>query len=185
MAITFEQVRSALMPEEPDYPAAAKLGSQALPHLKSLVEGGEPMLASKAAYLASLIDDDAAVDVLRAAAASSEPTVRVAAAAGTANLSAGRVEEVQVALATDEDPGVRAMTAKAQGVEPPTEGSHTPGATDEAVEQTSAGEPSSAGVRMPGETAGSVAAEGRMPGEADVAAARPAAEGLMPGEDPR
>jgi hypothetical protein len=48
------RVRAALEPEEPDYAAAAQLGP-AVPHLQTLIQGDDPMLASKASYLASLI----------------------------------------------------------------------------------------------------------------------------------
>jgi hypothetical protein len=71
MAVTSEQVRAALTPEEPDYEAAAELGPEALPHLQRLVEGADPNLASKAAYLAGRIGDPEAASILETAAASS------------------------------------------------------------------------------------------------------------------
>ena len=83
MATTEAQVRAYLEPEEPNYPAAAAaLGAEALPVLDTLVRGGDPLLASKAAYLASMIPDEQAARVLEQAARSAHPTVRVAAAAG-------------------------------------------------------------------------------------------------------
>ncbi|HVK24326.1 MAG TPA: hypothetical protein VM677_23470 [Actinokineospora sp.] len=181
MAITFEQVRAVLIPEEPDYAAAAALGTEALPHLKSMVEGGEPMLAAKAAYVASLIDDEGSVDILMAAAAHSEPSVRVAAAAGTRNLAQGRAEAVQATLAEDEDAGVRAKNAQAAGRDD-AEIWASAEATVESAEPEP--EPPSTEGLMPGERADVDLAEGMMPGESAVVPQAIAAEGLMPGERP-
>jgi hypothetical protein len=55
MTITMRDARAQLDPEEPDYHQAAELGPAALPLLEQLVRGADPMLAAKAAYLASLI----------------------------------------------------------------------------------------------------------------------------------
>ena len=83
MATTEAQVRAYLDPEEPNYTAAAAaLGPDALPVLEALVQEADPLLASKAAYLASLIPDERAARVLEQAAHSRHATVRVAAAAG-------------------------------------------------------------------------------------------------------
>ena len=76
MAVNMKQVRAALEPEEPNYDKAAKLGADALPHLGRLVRGDDAMLASKAAYLAGLIDSDKSPAVLEQAAASDVPAVR-------------------------------------------------------------------------------------------------------------
>src|SRR5688500_13669650 len=83
MAMNEARVRAHLEPEEPNYKAAAAdLGPEALPILEALVVGSDPLLASKAAYLASLIPGDEAARVLETASRSDHPTVRVAAAAG-------------------------------------------------------------------------------------------------------
>ena len=107
MAVTMEDVRAALDPEEPDYEEAAGLGPAALPHLQVLVNSGDPMLASKAAYLASLIDDVRAAEVVEEAARSVDPIVRVAAAAAAANLGATVSSNVLRNLSNDPDAGVR------------------------------------------------------------------------------
>jgi HEAT repeat protein len=108
--VTMDLVRAQLDPEEPDYAQAAQLGQEAIPYLLELVEGNDPMLASKAAYLASVIGGDGAIDVLRVASRSPEDTVRVAAGAGLRNLEvpAPLVER----LLTDEDVGVRSTTLR-------------------------------------------------------------------------
>jgi hypothetical protein len=112
MATTEAQVRAYLEPEEPNYPAAAAaLGAEALPVLETLVRGADPLLASKAAYLASMIPGDQAARVLEEAARSAHPTVRVAAAAGMqTNLDVSG--DAVAALMADPDPGVRKVAAK-------------------------------------------------------------------------
>ncbi len=116
MAVTESEVRKHLDPEEPNYPAAAAaLGAEALPVLERLVRASDPLLASKAAYLASLIPDPAAARVLEVAAASREATVRVAAAAG-----ARQRPELAAALESlliDQDAGVRKVAERAAGVQ--------------------------------------------------------------------
>src|SRR5262245_51714625 len=107
MAVTMQTVRRALEPEEPDYSKAATLGPEALPHLEVLVTSGEPMLASKATYLASLIKHERAGQVIETAARSDDPTIRVAAAAAAANLASSKAQELMQELAADPDAGVR------------------------------------------------------------------------------
>jgi hypothetical protein len=107
------QVRKYLDPEEPDYKAAAAaLGAEALPVLESLVREAEPLLASKAAYLASLIPDEQATRVLEQAARSDHATVRVAAAAGLQK-RADVPSDLAGELLSDPDAGVRKVAAKA------------------------------------------------------------------------
>jgi HEAT repeat protein len=107
MVVTKQQVIDVLNPDEPNYPQAAKLGPDALPHLDTLVKTADPLLASKATYLASLIQGEQSIDVLKAAAQSNHPEVRVAAAAGARNLSITVAKELLVKLLTDEDLAVR------------------------------------------------------------------------------
>src|SRR5262245_12866708 len=107
MAVTMQQVREILDAEEPDYQRGAALGREALPHLDALVSSGDPMLASKATYLASLIQDALAVDVVEKAARSTDPIVRVAAAAAATNLSSRGESDVLDKLDDDPDAGVR------------------------------------------------------------------------------
>src|SRR5918992_5533148 len=113
MAVTMKKVRSALDPEEPDYQQIADLGPGALPHLEALVNSGDTMLASKAAYGASLIKDDKAEGIVRTAAGSADPAVRVAAAAAARNLAPDPSSNVLVELVGDSDPGVRKVARDA------------------------------------------------------------------------
>lgn len=108
MPVTRDQVLAALQPEEPNYPATASgLGPEALPVLGELVAGSDLMLATKAAYLASVIGGSAAVPVMQRAAANQNPEVRIAAANGLRNLPAPAAEAVVGALLRDADAGVR------------------------------------------------------------------------------
>jgi HEAT repeat protein len=118
MAMSFAQVRHMLLAFEPDYPAMARLGPQLLPHLRQLVSGRDKMLASKAAYLASLVDHPQAVDVVRAAAQSASAPVRVAAAGALRNLRHPAAAGAILALLNDRDPGVRKFAVKASAARP-------------------------------------------------------------------
>ena len=107
MAITMQDVRVHLDPDEVDYSGARRLGPDALPFLMALVRGGDLNLASKAAYLASLIKSDQSAAVLEVAAASPEAVMRVAAASGLRNLSDADAARVLDRVSNDPDVGVR------------------------------------------------------------------------------
>jgi HEAT repeat protein len=108
MSVTMDEVRSAVEPDEPDYPAAAaRLGVAALPLLSELIQGDDPALASKAASLAGNIDGAESLEVLREAARSPQAVVRIAAAASVGGLSELPVTDLLAALLDDEDPYVR------------------------------------------------------------------------------
>jgi HEAT repeat protein len=177
MAVSMEDVRAALDPDEPDYQAAASmLGEGAVSHLSALVEGEDPMLASKAAYLAGLIGGDDATAVVVAAAHHDDATVRVAAASSTEHLTDEETEAVLVDLVGDSDAGVRKLAHRALPDEPSEELEaaleHAP-APDDGADAGAATEPMEAlsGDRlMPGESS---TAGGVMPGESP---------GLMPAE---
>ena len=85
-AVTLQQVRAYLDADEPAYQEAARLGVDALPHLETLVESPDTLLAAKAAYLAGLIDGARSLPVLTRAARSADRLVRSAAAATAAHL---------------------------------------------------------------------------------------------------
>ena len=126
MAVTAEQVRAALLAEEPDYAKIAKtLGTGALPHLSALVGSEDVLLASKATYLAGVIGGPSSGDVVAKAARSGQPSVRVAAASAARKLAAapstearGRGEaladsdSILLQLVDDADPGVRKVALR-------------------------------------------------------------------------
>jgi len=107
MPTTMSQVRAMLQPDEVDYDAAKQLGPDALPFLMELVKGGDLNLATKAAYLASLIPSQESVAVVEAAAKSPEDVLRVAAASGIRNLQVRDVERITNLLKNDPEVGVR------------------------------------------------------------------------------
>ncbi len=111
-----KQVLDELLPDEPDYERAAeRLGPEALLHLENVVKGEDPLMASKAAYLASLIQHDHATIVLKVASQSQFPEVRTAAAFGTKNVSnINKANEIINTLKQDTDKAVRIHAQKAE-----------------------------------------------------------------------
>ena len=188
MAVTMKDVRAALDPEEPDYEKAAKLGREALPHLKVLVSTDDnPLLASKATFLASLIKDTKSAEIVERAARSNDPTVRVAAATAASNLPVAGASAVLHELITDPDAGVRKVARKAVPTKPSPKLAEKLKAIK--TEPTLLGEGTAApehppivtGV-MPGETAREMLQSTRstMPGEQPNA--MPSEQKKMPGE---
>jgi len=116
---TMQQIRAILDSDEPDYALAAQLGPDALPHIETLVKDVDPMLASKAAYLAGLIQDNRSTTVLKVAAQSKYPEVRIAAAAGARHLSTQAASDVLITLLEDQDPGVRKIALKSAPIDAP------------------------------------------------------------------
>ena len=173
MAVTMKDVRAALDPEEPDYAKAAKMGQEALPHLETLVSSGDAMLASKAAYLASLIKGTKSADIVRTAAQRDEPAVRVAAAAAASNLAPAGASDVLAELVGDPDPGVRKVARASVPGKPTAKLSRR--LKDLGDEGEAAGE------RRSGPNGGPVAT-GLMPGEESEGAG--SLGGTMPDEGP-
>lgn len=177
MSVTMKAVLEVLEPDEPNYDKAASLGPDSLPHLRTLVQGDDPMLAAKAAFAASLLEGDQGKDVVAAAAHSETASVRVAAAAAANNLPADSAAVVLMNLVDDSDPGVRkvALTSVPSDAPPQlsakiaSQSSHTPAAGSPEFEEAPTGPEVGGG--MPGE------GQNKMPGE------KPA-PGLMPGEKP-
>lgn len=118
MPVTMQQVINQLDREEPDYAQAARLGSEALPHLLTLIQGGNLALAAKAASLAGVINAGRSAAVLEIAAQHPEPVVRVAAAASAKNLTSIPTS-LALNLLNDSDAGVRKWTLKALEVHHP------------------------------------------------------------------
>ncbi len=112
MPITLEQVEDQLDREEPDYAQAARLGTEALPHLITILQGEDKGLAAKAASLTGFINVAESARALEIAARHPEPVVRVAAAA-----AAGQLTSIPTSLAAglldDSDGGVRKWALKA------------------------------------------------------------------------
>ena len=118
MPVTMGQVINQLDREEPDYAQAAQLGSEALPHLITLIQGGNLGLAAKAASLAGLINAGQSAAVLEVATRHPEPVVRVAAAASARNLTSIPTS-LTTDLLNDSDVGVRTWALKTLEVHHP------------------------------------------------------------------
>ncbi|AFR47721.1 hypothetical protein [Gordonia sp. KTR9] len=171
MTVTMKDVRALLDPDEPDYNSAAALGTDALPHLAQLADGGDAMLASKATYAASLIGGEGADAVVHGAARNDDPVVRVAAAAASANLRARAANDILEALIADTDAGVRKIAQMAVPEE----------ASDSLRQKLQhVHDESSAGDAIP---IARSATGGLMPGERSRSAQFGEPGGLMPGED--
>ena len=112
MSVTMQQVLAEIDREEPNYPAIAKLGPEALPHLKMIIAANDPLKAAKAAYAASLIGGADAIELLRVAAEHHDPQVRIAVAHGLQNLSEAAPSELVMKSLNDPDAGVRKLALK-------------------------------------------------------------------------
>lgn len=103
-----QQVMAYLRPDEPNYAeAAARLGEEAVPHLRTVVTQSDPYLAAKAAYLAGRIGSSQAAEAVRAALNHADPIVRVAAAAAAEHLPLQAAETLLPVALRDSDTGVR------------------------------------------------------------------------------
>lgn len=118
MTVDVNRLRMLLNAEEPPYDAIARMGAAILPALSRFVSGPDAKLASKAASAAGMINDPRAADVLRQAARSRAPEVRIAAAGATRTLRVPGLSQVILALTRDPDPGVRKFAIKSAASRP-------------------------------------------------------------------
>lgn len=120
MAVTMDDVVRKLLPDEGNLHRAARvLGPDALPHLETLVEGEDLMLATKAAYVAGLIPGGEAI--VQRAARSGERAVRMAAATVAQRMPAAQSAAVVTTLLGDDDAEMRQMAVAAVTAESPAE----------------------------------------------------------------
>lgn len=114
MALTKDDVLVLLLPDEADLNrAASRLGSEALPLLGEIVDGPDPMLASKAAYVAGMIPDPRSAQIVQRAATKKEKMVRVAAATVAERMPAKHASEVLITLLRDDDAETRRIAIEA------------------------------------------------------------------------
>ena len=118
MPVSMTDVRRALDPDEVDYPAAAALGEEALPHLRTLVETGDPGIAAKAAYLAGLITGGPSESIVALAASPADARVRASAASAASHLDHQATERVLTDLVLDEDAGVQKLALSSVPAQP-------------------------------------------------------------------
>jgi len=108
-----DELRKALDRDELNYPAlAAKAGPESIDDLETLVAEDEPRIASKAAYLAALINADGSDRVVDLAARSRHDVVRASAAAAIGSLSQESAAPIADRLLADPDVGIRARTVR-------------------------------------------------------------------------
>ena len=107
MAVTKTEVVAVVRQIEPDPAAAARLGPDALPHLRKLVVGEDISVARRAASVATKIHDRRALAVVSLAANSEHPEVRLAAAAELWRLAEFDVTKLATRALVDLDPAVR------------------------------------------------------------------------------
>ncbi len=108
MPVTIDQVRTALLAFEPNYPALAQqLGPEAMPHLAQLARDPDALLAAKAVYLAGLIRGPGSAEVVQQATTHPHVQVRVAAASASASLPPAEAAPALERLLADSDVGVR------------------------------------------------------------------------------
>lgn len=118
MPVSMTDVRRALDPDEVEYAAAAALGEEALPHLRALVETGDPGIAAKAAYLAGLINGSHSESVVALAASHADARVRASAASAASHLDDQATERVITDLVLDEDAGVQKLALNSVPAQP-------------------------------------------------------------------
>lgn len=118
MPVTLQDVVNQLDREEPDYTQAARLGPDALPFVRQLIQGDDIALASKAAFLAGHISGNDSLQALEIASRHPDPVVRVAAAASARNVT-GLSSTLVNTFLEDTDPGVRSWGLRAIEVAQP------------------------------------------------------------------
>lgn len=106
MPVTIQDVVNQIDREEPDYTQAARLGPEALPFVRQIIQGNNIALASKAAFLAGQIRGKGSLQILKIAARHPNPVVRVAAAASARNSTGLSLTLANIFL-NDTDSGVR------------------------------------------------------------------------------
>ena len=114
MPVTLDDVARALLPDEANLnQAAAALGVEALPHLRALVTGPDPMLAAKATYVAGLLPHGVGSEIVRDAATRPDKMVRVAAVSALQFLPTEKADTVLPGLLADADPEIRQLAIEA------------------------------------------------------------------------
>jgi hypothetical protein len=112
MSMTMAFVRSALDSEEPDYESAKALGFEALPFLEELSIGQDILLASKAVYLAGLINGELSSTILEKAATHENSNIRATAASVIGKLNKETSNKLLLTLLNDNDLGVQNIALK-------------------------------------------------------------------------
>jgi HEAT repeat protein len=119
--MTEKDLLKALDNEEPRYPEiAAQLDASDVPRLRAIAEGTDVARATKAVYLASLIDKDDAHEIVIKAARSSTELVRIASASALENLPAASRDRAAERLIDDPNPAIAKLVLRAVDADSPT-----------------------------------------------------------------
>lgn len=86
---------------------SSSFGPGAMPFLHQIVQASDPMLASKAVWLAAFIDGQGSLQVLQVAISRPEVLVRIAAAGAIRSLGRVPVQELLRRLLEDDEPMIR------------------------------------------------------------------------------
>ncbi len=114
MAMTEQELTQALDMEALHYPElAAKLDASDVPMLRAIAEGADVARATKAVYLASLVDKGDAHNIVVKAARSPTDLVRIASATGLANLPAAMRDRAADSLIDEANPAIAKMVLRA------------------------------------------------------------------------
>jgi hypothetical protein len=114
MALTVNELRYLLGADEPDYEAiAAKAGRDSTQAIAEIAKGEDTMMASKAVYLASLVNDKDAFSIIADAADSPVSRVRLAAASALPNLATATRNKLAEKLIEKNDVSIQKLTLKA------------------------------------------------------------------------
>lgn len=112
--MTEQELRQALDNEEPQYPElAAQLKASDVPKLRAIAEGSDVGRATKAVYLASLLDIGDADEIVVKAARSPTELVRIASATGLKNLPAKARDRAADLLIDEANPAISKMVLHA------------------------------------------------------------------------
>jgi HEAT repeat protein len=114
MKVTKEDVLLKLYPEEPNYKNAAKLGTEALDHLREIINGADPLLAAKAVSLVSWINDEKSIEILIEAARSRHRSVRILVASASKKFDTKIGKKILDPILKDKDESVRLMGLKSK-----------------------------------------------------------------------
>ncbi len=118
--MTEQELIQALDNEEPQYPEiAAKLDASDVPKLRAIAEGQDVGRATKAVYLASLIDQGDAHEIVVKAARSPTELVRIASATGLENLPADPRDRAADSLIDEANPAISKMVLRAVKADSP------------------------------------------------------------------
>lgn len=121
MGMSETALRAKLSCEEPVYrDLAASVTEEDLPALRALARGEEEGVATKAIYLASLLEPESAHEIVLEAANSRSELRRIAAGSGMVNLPPEKAERIALRLLDEKNPALKKLVLR--GIRAPSPG---------------------------------------------------------------